>query len=936
MNELRVWSITAALCGALVFAAIAWSQGQSPTSPRQRPGLPDVSEDGDTSRRDGDTSTRFGGGGGRFSGPAAVEQGEERGPEAPAREDTRRPRRQSATDGAPARPGGLTVVGGNGDRSGSPGLISGSGGGAGQFVHGERGLQGAQGGRGEQGGGRQQPAQGTAPGNFELILEREINYPPLPEGGDVLIDLIGPKSVSEFMDDIRIATLWNILVSESVRDRMLDFYITEASPQQAMEILKFHDLYYEFDEETGYLYVMSVEEYQRREFGKLDHRKFQLEHTGTAAVAPVAGSLLSSRGRMIADAATRQINVWDTVDNLDIIERTVTEMDAPLASREFHIEHAAFADVQAALAAMLSAAGSLWPDSRTSTLIAWDQPNILDRMEAALETLDIPVQSKTFYLDHVLAIDTLEYLEVLVSDRGVIQVDPRKNSIIVTDLPGRVDRIEETLAVIDQELATRTWVVDYADLDFLAENIEARIPPEMGEIVVNEEVHQITVTGIPSKLDEIDTFIKTADVQRKQVYIEAFIVEVGTDVEREFNINWSYFGSRGESPIFFDAGTGFNPEGGRLNVGQLPYSVPLHGALELNDSGQIVRPIVTNIEGNNVIDRIEGANLAVTLDYLDERNKATVLSSPRVAVQDGEEATFENATQVPFVSSTTFFNNAINNLGTTNNTNRVEFIDVGTILKVLPRITTKENILLDISAEDSTFVEVRVLASDQESTVPQKTVRRAETQLRIQSGDTVVLGGLRRDRAAKAETRTPFLGDLPGIGRLFRYPNKSSEKNTLLIFITPTIVDEFTDPQATLLAQAEESIAEEHRHNQKKFWGRLADTVSERDNELMVSVGQSGQLRAEGERATMADLRTLLEEAPAQVRVVLRRHPRAPGESVTAVMDLAMDLDRDLEIDDEFVPLVPRFREEEPAGSGAPMEAATAGVPLKPSAPAEP
>jgi len=882
------------LAGLLLTPNDATAQGQSPTSPFPRPGIPDQANlpSDDSRGRVNDGASRFSNEG-RFSNSG-------RELAQPADSAANSPVRRSTDERPAARAGaGLTAVSGGAGRNTGPGLVTGAlaaPGGAAQFVQGP-GVAGLQ------------RPDGVAAGNgaFDVIFEREVEYPPLPDGGEVLIDLSGPKSVSDFLDDIRIATLWNILISESVRDRMLDFWITEATPQQAMEILKFHDLYYEFDAQTGYLYVMSVEEWQRREFGKLTEHKFVLKNADLSAIAPIVTNLLSSAGRMIAEPATRQIRVWDTPDNLALLQEIIPEIDVPLPSREFPVEFAEFGDVEAALSAMLSPVGRLLPDSRTSTIIVWDQPNVLSLMEDALGTIDVPVLAKTFYLEHVLAIDTIEYLEVMVSERGLLQVDPRKNSITVKDLPGRVAEIQEALDVIDQALETRTWVVDYADLEFLADTIEAKIPPEMGEIVVNEEVHQITVSGIPSKLDEIDAFIKTSDVQRKQVQIEAFIVEVGADVEREFNINWSYFGSRGDSPIFFDAGSGFTPDSGNLNVGQLPYSVPLYGALELDAAGQIIRPIVTNIDGENVIDRIEGNNLAVTLDYLDQKNKATVLSSPRVAVQDGEEATFENATQVPFVSSTTFFNSTINNLGNTNNTNRVEFIDVGTILKVLPRITTKNNILLDINAEDSTFVEVRVLASDQASTVPQKTVRRAETQLRIQSGDTVVLGGLRRDRAGRSENRTPILGDLPGIGRLFRYPNKSSQKSTLLIFITPTIVDEFTDPHAGILAEADAFIASEHRHNQKNLWGRLADRVSRGGNEITVAVGQSGDIHAEGERATLEELGTLFREAPAQVHVVLRRHPRSPETLIIAISDLAMDAGRSLEFDEDLVPLVPRY-----------------------------
>ena len=901
---------------AVLASAWAIAQGQSPTSPRPRPGVPDNNTDNTIDPSTDSNAGRFGEGGPRFGPGTSAGDGEKTPP-------VRRATRDES--GAPPTRTVRAVTGGKVHNAPqSTGLVTGNGSmpatnntGAPQgqelFVLGKDGTS----------------RLVHNANRFDAILQREVTYAPLPEGGETIMEVIGPMSVSEFMQDIRIATMWNVLISDSVKDKSLDFAITKATPQQAMEILKFHDLYYEYDPTTQYLYVMSIEEWQEREFGDLTQHTFALEHTDGEYLQTLLLPLLSSRGKIILDGRTRRIHVWDSADNIELMEATVAEADVPMAKREFKVAFADFADIQIAMTSMLSANGSLLPDSRTSTLIVWDQPDVLSRMEDALVTLDVPVASRTFYIRHVHAEDMLDYLEVMISERGVIQIDPRYNAIIVSDLPGKLDRIEEVLQVLDQELETRTWIIDYADLEFIAEQIESRIPPEMGEIILHEEVHQITVKGIPSRLDEIDALINVWDIQRKQVQIEAFIVEVGSDVEREFNINWSYFGSSDGRPIFADGGTGFQPDGGNLNVGQLPYTVPLYGALELDGAGQIVRPLVTNTAGENVVSRVAGNNLAVTLDYLDQKNKATVLSSPRVAVQDGEEASFDHATEVPFISSTTFFSNGgLNNFGNTNNTNRVEFINVGTILRVLPRITTKDNILLDISAEDSTFVEVRVLASDQQSTIPQKTVRRAETQLRIQSGDTVVLGGLRRDRSGQTENRTPILGDLPGIGRLFRYPNRQSEKNTLLIFITPTIVDEFTDPSAEILASAEETIAGAHRHNQKSLWGRLAATVSKQKNELSIAVGQSGDMHAEGERATLGTLEELFAEAPAQVKVVLRAHPRAPDRIVNAITELALDADRTLEVDNDLVPLIPRYR------SPLPKEGETADI--TPSTPIEP
>lgn len=908
MNVMRSRIAMWVLCGAMLWTGTVCPQEQSPTSPRVRPGIPstDTTLDGATQDQEDGSRSRFSDKGGRFGTPAKKKPGtaevDQQDGKAPA---IRHTRDGDAPDAVEKPQAADRVVVGGAKREPSTGLVTGAGTTTPAVDIAAPSTPSA-----STDASVMVQGQTLNPVSaFEPILDREVEYGPLPEGGEVLLDLTGPKTVSEFMEDIRVATLWNILISDSIREKKLDFWITEATPQQAMEILKFHDIYYEYDAEKKYLYVMSVEEWQRKQFGKVESHEFILQHAENKTIEPLLRAMLSGTGRLVADARTRHIYVWDTPDNLALMEKTVKELDVPLKKREFKVEFAEFPDVQAAFSSMLSPAGSLLPDSRTNTLIAWDQPNVLARMDEALKSLDVPVQSKTFYMSHVKADDMLDYLEVMVSERGVIQVDPRFNAIIVTDLPGRLEKVAETLKTLDQELDTRTWVLDYADLDFVAEQIEAKIPAEMGEIVVQDDVHQITVSGIPSRLDEIDKLIKAWDVQRKQVQIEAFIVEVGSDVEREFNINWSYFGSQGNSPIFYNGGDGFNPDGGNLNIGQLPYTVPLYGALQLDENGQIVRPIVTNTDGENVIDRVAGNSLAVTLDYLDKKNKATVLSSPRVAVQDGEEASFENKTEVPFVSATTFFsNNVVNSFGNTNNTNRVEFIDVGTILRVLPRITTKDNILLDISAEDSTFVEVRVLANDQESTVPQKTLRKAETQLRIQSGDTVVLGGLRRDRSGKTEARTPLLGDLPGIGRLFRYPNKKSEKSSLLIFITPTIVDEFTDPQSSILASAESSIAEEHRHNQKNLWGRIGDAVAKHKNEMTITVGQGGDIQAEGEHVTLDELRDLFTEAPQGVKVVLRRHPRAPEDLITSITELALDSERKLVVDDDFEALVPHQR----------------------------
>jgi biopolymer transport protein ExbD len=301
-----------------------------------------------------------------------------------------------------------------------------------------------------------------------------------------------------------------------------------------------------------------------------------------------------------------------------------------------------------------------------------------------------------------------------------------------------------------------------------------------------------------------------------------------------------------------------------------------------------------------------------------------------VTVQDGEEAMFQNASRVPYVSASTYYGgyggyggtSPSSLLGATNNTNRVEFIDVGTILTVLPRIADDKTILMDISAEDSTYVDKTLTVNDQKSTVPEKTVRRADTQVRVNTGDTVVLGGLRKDRTSKSMTKTPFLGDLPVVGWLFRSPDKLTSNASLLIFITPTIVDESTSMEAVELMQTDEEMGKDVRHLKKDLWGRVEDNISKGKNEMVVSIGATGRIHSGGKLVSVEELgKTLLNvKKPKSTTLVIRKHPTAPLDIVNGVVEAAMEAGIQIDYEDGGAPpIVPSMSsvEEERAETAA-------------------
>ncbi len=929
MGCLTIRPLKAMVCIVLLTAVAlsAAAQGQTPTAPRVRPapssGLPWPPEDaGDSDRETRSITTRSARGRDEQEstppGPreaSSVRQridrarGRETAEETPERPSPRRP--TAAEAAAEDRGPGRDPAEGRDRPGATPRTIGGAGptdGGA-SFTRGEVGA-----------------VTRSGQGVFEPVLERQVVYGEVPDEGEKLF-LEGPMELHEFLSAINLATNWNMLVSPLLQDIRLRFWLSDTSPRDALEVLKFHKIYYEFDEEKNLLRVMPVEEFLEREYGKSKPHEFKVSHAEVNYVESLINTLLSATGRAITDERTSNIYVWDTEDNIQEMVRLVADIDVPQGKAEFTIEHAELPDIETVLAASMSPSGSILSDIRTGQIFVWDKPAILEKMRETVARLDRPVESETFYIAHVNAEDIVDSIEAMITERGMIQVDPRFNTIIVTDLPSRVERIAQTIETLDQPLETRTWVIKYAYPDFIADQIEAYIPGEMGQIVVNEDAHQVTVTGLPSRLDEIDKLIAVWDVRRRQVLIEAHVVEVSTEIERALNLNWSYFANLEGSPFAVHGGSGADAiagpqgEGQIASGGRLPYAVPRYGALQLDESGNITRPLLTDISGAPIIDRYRGSSIAMTLDYLDKQRKATILSSPRVTVQDSEEALFENATRVPYVSGSAYPSYGGYGFGGTTGTtdpyrrstasSRVEFMDVGTILSVFPRITEDNNILLDISAEDSTFTDKQIVVDDLSRTVPEKTVRRADTQVRVNSGDTIVLGGLRRDRTSHATTRTPLLADLPLIGALFRNPRRVSENSTLLIFITTTIVDESTMPESVLVARADQEIADAQRQEQKGFLDRLRHRSSDGKNEIGVSIGQQGHLHTGGQNVSLRELREIFFDAPRNmpVTVVIRKHPNAPLEIVNEVTEAAMEAELRIEFDDGMPPIVPAITE---------------------------
>lgn len=752
---------------------------------------------------------------------------------------------------------------------------------AGQDGQGGRALPSAGGGQPQ--GGAQQTRAGSVKaikaerrqvtvsgsGAFEPILQRKVEYGDVPDTGQpiTLLAADAPVQVIELLDYVATSTGWNIIASKGLEGQSVRFWVTEVKPKQVMSVLKFNGIHYEYDEESNFLYVMLNEEYLSRQFGQVENAEFQIKHADVVDMETILSSLTSETGKLVSDPRTGRIMVWDTEANIE-------------------------------------------------------------EMRRAVEQMDVPLEPRVFSLKHLAADDLLESIQSLLSERGLANSDPRTNSIVVTDLPSRQDQIGKMLEALDQKLETRTWTLNYADPKTISERLENVLPEDVTGLTIDEDTHQISMTSIPSRIEELDEMIAMWDVKGRQVMIEAYLVTASSTVLRNLSINWSYFDEISGVPFAIQSGsanpdyTGSPESGQRATVGRKPYRAFLRDDFTNSPIQEVSNEggrEVGKLTGNYVLDPdFKGNRVAVVLDYLDRNGEIRILSRPRVTVQDGEEASFENTRENAYQSF------GFSNLGVVSSDQdagiatrvtpgSVQFVTTGTILKVKPRINDEENILMEIEAEDSTAEDKTIETANLKSTVPEKSQNKATTSVLVNSGQTLVIGGLRFANLTDSVDKVPVLGDVPFLGRLFKGTKKDHSNRELAVFITSTVVDEYTKPEAEDLAKFDEETADMFRHSKKNIWGRTADRMARGANELPVAIGENGKLYVDGKILGVDELQAEFDKArDAKVKptVYLRAHPNAPGEVAQDVKARAEAAGLKFKLEPMASPFVPSYKED--------------------------
>ncbi|HZO87598.1 MAG TPA: secretin N-terminal domain-containing protein [Chthonomonadaceae bacterium] len=269
----------------------------------------------------------------------------------------------------------------------------------------------------------------------------------------------------------------------------------------------------------------------------------------------------------------------------------------------------------------------------------------------------------------------------------------------------------------------------------------------------------LIVTTTPDNYQAVKEIIEALDVVPRQVMIEAIIAEVTLDSDQRTGLALS--------GKFFRLFSGNNNAQGAINLPAQGFSPTFD---PLATGGQFV---------------LHGANYDALIQALTSDSKVKVLSTPRIFTGNNQEAEIDITTNIPYVQG----QNANGFINTTVS-NELDFLNVGIILNVIPRITREGLVTIEVQQEASDLLRFDILGTGVSAIrAPVVDDRYTDTAVTVQDGDTIVIGGLIRDSDSLNVTKIPILSEIPLIGQFFRSRQKVRNKTELMIFITPHVIN---------------------------------------------------------------------------------------------------------------------------------------------------
>jgi general secretion pathway protein D len=511
---------------------------------------------------------------------------------------------------------------------------------------------------------------------------------------------------------------------------------------------------------------------------------FRLNHENPNNLVAVLRPLISPNNTINANPGTNSLVITDYADNLARIGKIVAALDQPAAGdiEVLPLRYGVAADMApmvqrlsdgsaggAAVPGMPPPAGgavSVLPDSRSNSLIVRSSSAArLANVRAIVEKLDVPNQNGgpagTIWVVHLKNADATKMAQVLRAAFAVNSAGAGGGGGgTLTNLPQQ--------GAPQQPATTAGGASPQATAP-----IQASAGPSTGGFIqADPSTNSLIITAAEPLYRQIRSMIDQLDTRRAQVYIESLIVEVRGDNAADFGVQWQGLsGKRGDSSIVA-GGTNFSGTGNILDL-----------TAAIVADGRNANP---NSVGNGlnigVLREFAGSyGLSAILRVLQEQNNANIMSTPNLITVDNEEAKIVVGDNVPFITGQ--FTST--GTGTTNPFQTIERKDVGLTLRIKPQIGEGGTVRLTIFQESSSVVGQ---AAGTAGAGPTTSKRSIESNVIVDDGAILVLGGLIEDRYTHNNSKVPLLGDLPFVGALFRSETRNKQRTNLMVFLRPIVM----------------------------------------------------------------------------------------------------------------------------------------------------
>jgi len=508
--------------------------------------------------------------------------------------------------------------------------------------------------------------------------------------------------------------------------------------------------------------------------------------------------------KIVPDADARQMPSVD-------LPAHVSSSSDEIVTQVIAVKNVSAAELVPILRPMIPQYGHLAAYPPSNILIISDRASNVHRMMDIIERVDqIGNQDvDVMPLQNASSSDVVRTVNSLYQGQGTIQegralrvvADDRSNSILISGDPAQRLRLRALVAELDTPLQsggnTQVVYLHYADAAKLAPKLKEQMAElaEMGGgggggavknpqaeaeknalVWADKENNALVLTAPPKLMRTVLDIVQKLDRRRPEVLVQAIIAEVNVNKTDDLGINWAAFSQNNKLP----AGGFSSPVGGTSIVDLIGAATGGSSALA-NASSLLTGTTI----GVGTIATGGGESFAAMIRALRSNADTNIVSTPSAVTMDNQQATLKVVDEVPFVTGQYTSGSQVSN-GTVTPFQTVQQQEVGTILKVTPTISAEGNaVMLKLSVENSSVLATSLSAASANPTTAKRSIA---TNVLIENGGIVVLGGLISNEQDRTHDSVPFLGGIPVLGLLFKSRNDSQTRDNLMIFIKPTIL----------------------------------------------------------------------------------------------------------------------------------------------------